>query len=126
MPCPPERCPVTLDTKTIMQINRYTQNAFRPAAVTAGIAALFSLLAACSQDPGGFPSAEGKTTPYILKEGCTFSIVEELSRASISSPEVSGMPGATGSASISLGNKSITVSDCRVTANSHSLPIYEQ
>ena len=102
------------------------QKIFRPAAVGVGIAALLGLLAACSDDPGGFPSAEGKTTPYILKEGCTFAIVEELSRASVSSPEVSGMPGATGSASISLGNKSITVSDCRVTANSHSLPIYEQ
>lgn len=126
MPCPPDRRHFTLDTQTIMQINHYTRKVFRPAAVAACVAALFGLLTACSEDPGGFPSAEGKATPYILKEGCTFSIVEQLSRASISSPEVSGMPGATGSASISLGNKSITVSDCRVTANSHSLPIYEQ
>ena len=109
-----------------MQINHHMPRAFRPTIVAACITALFALLAACSGEPGSFPSPEGKTTPYILKEGCTFSIVEELSRASISSPEVSGMPGATGSASISLGDKSINVSDCRVTANSHSLPIYEQ
>ena len=109
-----------------MQIIHHIAHAFRPTIAAACIAALFGLLAACSEDPGGFPSPEGKTTPYILKESCTFSIVEELSRASISSPEVSGMPGATGSASISLGDKSISVSDCRVTANSHSLPIYEQ
>ena len=101
-------------------------DALRPALLAAGIAALSGLLAACSGDPDGFPSAAGKAPPYILKEGCTFSIVEQLSRASISSPEVSGMPGATGSASISLGAKSITVSDCQVTANSHSLPIYEE
>lgn len=83
------------------------------------------LLAACSDESSGFPSADGKPTPYILKEDCKFTIVEELSRAGITSPEVKGMPGATGSASISLGSKSITVSDCKVTANSHSLPIYE-
>jgi hypothetical protein len=35
------------------------------------------------------------------------------------------MAGATASVSISLGAKSITVSDCAVTQNSHSLPIYE-
>jgi len=109
-----------------MQPNPQMQNVFRPTIRAAGIAALFGLLAACSEDPGGFPGAEGKTPPYILKDGCTFSIVEQLSRASISSPEVSGMPGATGSAAISLGEKSITVSDCRVTTNSHSLPIYEE
>jgi hypothetical protein len=84
------------------------------------------LLSACSDESSGFPGADGKPTPYILKEDCTFTIVEELSRAGITSPEVEGLPGATGSASISLGAKSITVSNCKVTENSHSLPIYEQ
>ena len=84
------------------------------------------LLSACSDESSGFPSADGKPTPYILKEDCKFTIVEELSRAGITSSEVEGLPGATGSASISLGAKSITVSNCRVTENSHSLPIYEQ
>ena len=82
-------------------------------------------LPGCSGESPGFQSAEGKPTPYVLKEDCKFTIVEELSRAGITSPEVTGMPGATGSASISLGEKSITVSDCTVIANSHSLPIYE-
>jgi hypothetical protein len=84
------------------------------------------LLFACSDESPKFPSAVGKPTPYVLKEDCKFTIVEKLSRAGITSPKVEGMPGATGSASISLGAKSITVSDCTVTANSHSLPIYQK
>ena len=89
------------------------------------ITALIVALAGCSEEPSRFASAEGKATPYILKEGCRFTIVEELSRASVTSPEVTGMAGATASVSISLGAKSITVSDCAVTQNSHSLAIYE-
>lgn len=79
----------------------------------------------CSAQTSGYPSSEGKPTPYVMKQDCTFSIVEQLSRASVTSPTVTGMPGATASMSISLGDKSITVSDCMVIANSHSLPIYE-
>lgn len=93
--------------------------AFAPAAV------IGALLSACSAQSPGFESAEGKPTPYILKEDCRFTIVEALSSAGVTSPVVTGMEGATGSASVSLGAKSITVSDCAVTQNSHSLPIYE-
>jgi hypothetical protein len=82
-------------------------------------------LCGCSAQSPGFESAEGKPTPYILKDGCRFTIVEELSRAGITSPEVTGMDGARASLSITLGAKSITLSDCTVTQNSHSLPIYE-
>jgi len=89
------------------------------------VAIALSLLFACAEQSTSFPSSEGKATPYVLKEGCTFSIVEERSKASIDSPTVSGMPGASASGSISLGEKSITVSDCKVIANSHALPIYE-
>lgn len=83
------------------------------------------VLVACSDDTPRYPGAEGKTPPYILKEGCTFSIVEEYSRSSIESPQVSGLPGSSASASISLGDMSITVADCRVTDNPQALPIYE-
>lgn len=80
----------------------------------------------CSDDSPQYPSPDGMTPPYILKEGCQFSIVEELSRASISSPKLEGLDIATASAGISLGDKSIMVSNCEVTENSHDLPIYEQ
>ena len=89
------------------------------------LAVASAALYGCSAQSPGFESAEGKPTPYILKDGCRFTIVEELSRAGITSPEVTGMDGATASLSITLGAKSITVSDCAVTQNSHSLPIYE-
>ena len=82
-------------------------------------------LSGCSDNSLSYPSPEGESVPYILKDGCKFTIVEELSKASVSSPTVTGMEGATASASISLGGKSITVSNCEVAENSHSLPIYE-
>ena len=81
-------------------------------------------LTGCSGESTGFPSAQGKSTPYILKEDCTFAIVEELSRAGITSPEITGASDVSATMSITLGDKSITVADCRVTENSHSLPIY--
>ena len=84
------------------------------------------LLSACSDNSISYPSPEGKAKPYVLKEGCKFTIVAELSRASTTSPKVTGAEGVTASASISLGDKSITVSNCMVADNSHSLPIYEQ
>ena len=83
------------------------------------------VLTGCSEEASRFASAQGKATPYILKEDCKFTIVEELSRAGVTSPKATGMAGATASSSISLGAKSIAVSDCAVTRNSHSLPIYE-
>lgn len=84
------------------------------------------LLSACSGGPDRYPSPEGKSPPYILKEDCSFTIVDELSTAGVSSPEVSGMEGASAAATVSLGEMSITVSGCEVTDNSHSLPIYEE
>lgn len=89
------------------------------------ITAVIVALAGCSEEASHFASAEGKATPFILKEDCRFTIVEELSKAGVTSPKATGMAGATASMSISLGAKSITVSDCEVTQNSHSLPIYE-
>ena len=82
-------------------------------------------LSGCSDNSTSYASPEGKSVPYILKEGCKFTIVEELSKASVSSPTLTGIEGATASASISLGDKSITVSNCMIADNSHSLPIYE-
>jgi len=89
------------------------------------LAASSLTLAACSDDSSQYPTSEGKPTPYILKEGCRFTIVEEYSRSGVTSPEVSGVPGSTASASISLDEMSITVSDCRLIENSHALPVYE-
>jgi len=86
----------------------------------------FSLLSGCSDNSSKFPSPEGMSPPYILKEDCQFSIVEEFSRASITSPKLKGLDIATASAGISLGDKSIMVANCKVTENSHDLPIYEQ
>lgn len=83
------------------------------------------MISACSSDTPDYPSAEGKPYPYILKEGCSYSIVEELSRSTIDSPRASGMPDSAVSATISLGDMSITVSDCKVIANPYNLPIYE-
>ncbi len=88
--------------------------------------AVVVLMSGCSDSSSAYPSPEGKVKPYVLKEGCKFTIVEELSKTSITSPVATGMPGATASASISLGDKSITVANCTVAENSHSLPIYER
>lgn len=86
---------------------------------------MVTFLFGCSNEGPSYPSAEGKPYPYIHKTGCEFSIVEERSKASISSPKVEGMPGATASATITLGEMSITVSNCMVEDNPHGLPIYE-
>ncbi len=80
------------------------------------------LIGGCSDK---YPSSEGKTPPYILKTECKFAIVEELSRSSISSPKAKGLPDTWVSASISLGDASITVSNCEVIENTEHLPIYE-
>lgn len=85
----------------------------------------FIILAGCSDDEARYPSPEGMTPPYVLKEDCTFSIVEQLSKASITSPEVEGLDIAAASAGVSLGEKSITVANCKITENSHELPVYE-
>ena len=79
----------------------------------------------CADETVGYPSAEGKALPYIQKVGCTFTITAESGSAGVTSPTVSGDAGASAAASVSLGDMSITVSDCRVVANSHRLPIYE-
>ena len=82
------------------------------------------LFSGCSNEPS-YPSSEGMQTPYILKEGCKFTITEELSKASITSPTVTGIDEESVSMGISLGDKSINVSNCNVIENSHNLPIYE-
>jgi hypothetical protein len=83
------------------------------------------LLCGCSDGGEGYPSSEGMPYPYILKTGCDFAIVEELSRSTISSPVATGMPDTWVTASISLGDHSISVSNCEVVENPASLPIYE-
>lgn len=85
-----------------------------------------SLLGGCSEEGPSYPSPEGKAYPYILKTGCEFAIVEELSRSSISSPKAEGMPDSWVSASISLGDHSVTVSNCELVENPGNLPVYEQ
>ena len=85
---------------------------------------LIVLLTGCS-DSSKYSSSKGMPKPYILKEGCKFTIVDELSKSGVTSPTVKGMEGATASLSISLEGKSITVSNCELTENSHGLPIYE-
>ena len=87
--------------------------------------ALVGTLFGCSQDRSGLPSAAGKATPYILKEDCRFTIVTDRGSAGVSSPKVSGAGSGTASASVSIGAMSITVSDCAVTGNPHSLPMYQ-
>ena len=79
----------------------------------------------CSDGSSKYPSAEGKTPPYILKEDCKFTIVEELSKASVTSPTVTGADNEIVSMGTSLGDKSIMVSNCIVIENSHGLSIYE-
>lgn len=83
------------------------------------------LLTGCSEGASEYPTSAGRQPPYILKEGCSFSIVGEHSRSTIESPRVAGLPGTSAAASISFGDKSITVEDCRVTGNPAALPVYE-
>ena len=82
-------------------------------------------LGGCSDDAHKYPSAQGQAYPYILKTGCEFAIVEELSRSSIESPQASGMPDSWVTGSISLGDHSISVSNCELVANPSGLPVYE-
>jgi hypothetical protein len=89
------------------------------------IANLLMLLSGCTDNAVSYPSAQGKPKPYILKQACTFSIVQEYSSASVDSPTVSGIPGATASSSVSLGDISISVANCMLVDNPHDLPIYE-
>ncbi|MCP3902771.1 MAG: hypothetical protein GY715_03965 [Planctomycetes bacterium] len=72
-----------------------------------------------------YASPEGKSPPYILKEGCTFSIIGENGRAGVGSPKVTGMAAENASASTSFGEYSITVSNCTLIENSHDLPVFE-
>ena len=87
---------------------------------------VFMGLAGCSGESREYPAAEDATVPYILKQGCKFTIISEQGSAGVSSPELSGAPGVSASMSVSLGEMSIAVSDCRVVENSHGLAIYEQ
>jgi hypothetical protein len=83
------------------------------------------VLSGCSDNTTSYPSAVGKSKPYILKEGCTFSIVKEYGSASVDSPVVSGVAGATASATVSIGDIAIKVSNCMVVENPEGLPIYQ-
>jgi len=89
------------------------------------IALLLVLFSGCSDNTVSYPGAAGKPKPYILKQGCTFTIVKENSSASVESPAVSGMADASASSSVSLGDISIRVSNCMVVANPQALPVYE-
>ncbi len=84
------------------------------------------LLAGCSGETDEYPSAENATPPYILKEGCKFTIISDQGSAGVTSPQVGGAAGVSASMSVSLGEMSIAVSDCRVVENSHNLTIYQQ
>ena len=83
------------------------------------------LIAGCSDDSSSYVSSEGKSLPYILKENCKFTIVGELGKSSATSPKATGVEDSAVSLSISFNDMSITVSDCKIVGNSHSLPIYE-
>ena len=91
---------------------------------------ILSFWVGCSGDSdeatSGYPKYSGQPEPYILKEGCTFKIVTEQGSASVSSPKVSGGPGASATGSVSLGDYKIEVSDCDVVGNPSDLPIYEK
>ena len=89
------------------------------------VANVLTVVVGCSDNSTVYPSAEGKSKPYILKEGCTFSIVKEHSSASVTSPTVTGMAGASAAVSVRVGEISIGVADCKVVENSYALPIYE-
>ena len=90
-----------------------------------GLMAVMLFLVGCSQDAPKYPTSEGKAYPYILKTGCEFSIVEELSKSSVESPHATGMPDSWVTGSVSLGDLSISVSNCEVVGNPGGLPIYE-
>lgn len=62
--------------------------------------------------------------PYILKEGCTFTIVHENGSVSVDSPRITGP--ATGSASVTDGVYMLEVADCEVVSCSHVLGVYER
>lgn len=59
------------------------------------IGGMLPIISGCSDDSPKYPSSKGASPSYILKEGCKFTIVEELSKASISSPKVTGAVGFT-------------------------------
>ena len=84
------------------------------------------LLSGCTDKAVSFESPGGKPKPYVLKEACKYSIIEEHSQTSIISPMIKKGNVASTPETISLGGKSITVSNCQIIANSNSLPVYEE
>jgi hypothetical protein len=83
------------------------------------------LVTACSDGSQNYPSPDGISPPYILKEDCKFTIVGELGRSSVTSPKATGVDDSEVSVGISYKDISISVSDCKIISNSHSLQIYE-
>lgn len=79
----------------------------------------------CSNDAPQYPSAAGAELPYILKEGCKFTIHSDQGSAGVTSTSSSDNPAVTMSMSVSLGDMEIAVANCEVVENSHDLPIYE-
>ncbi len=86
---------------------------------------LLSFSGCSNDDAPKYPSAAGAELPYILKEGCKFTIVSDQGSASVTSSSSSDLPGVSMSMSVSLGDMEIAVSNCEVVDNSHGLPIYE-
>jgi hypothetical protein len=84
---------------------------------------LVTAISGCS-GKGGSDSAPLPDPPYILKEGCTFTIVHENGSLSVDSPKVSGL--ATGSGSVTDGVYTLEVANCEVVSCSHPLTIYER
>ncbi len=86
-------------------------------------------LAACSDTAGeaaSYPKYSGESEPYILKEGCTFTIVLAEGTASVKSEVTGGAGLVSASGSVTMGTYSIEVSECDVIGNPSLLPVYEK
>lgn len=65
----------------------------------------------------------GYDKPYMLKKGCTFTIVTETGTSETTSD---ASPGATSYSTIQINDILIVIENCVITQNNKNIPVYEE
>ncbi len=70
----------------------------------------------------GATSSGGYAKPYILKQGCTFTLYTDYG----TSTATSSSSGGWSSSSITSGGIQVVIQNCVITSNPQNVPVYEQ
>jgi len=70
----------------------------------------------------GTTSSGGYTKPYILKQGCTFTLYTDYGTSTATSSSSGGWSSST----ITSGGIQIVIQNCVITSNPQNVPVYEQ